>query len=340
MLQSPFMRLAAWRAVSAAAFAQGAAPAGAPLEFEVASVKSSGPLDVSAIVSGKAHVGMTVDNARVDIGSAPLLQTHLPGLQGETGSSGRQAGVAEYRTQADRFDIVAKLPAGATKEQVPEMLKALLADRFKLKLHRDTRETPVYALVVAKGGLKIKEVADEPPPTNAASPAGASTPEEAKPAAPPAKGEMVLGTGENQMRMKPSGSGMVINSKATGEMRTSVENGMIHMQFEKATVEMLMGVVMQYLDRPVVDQTGLKGKYQAELEMSLADAMRVAQRLGVNVPPRPAAEPSQQPADAASDPSGSTVFTSIQRLGLKLEPQKLPYDFIVIDHVERTPSDN
>src|SRR5947199_7819486 len=63
---------------------------------------------------------------------------------------------------SDRFNIAAKLPAGATRDQVPEMLQSLLADRFKLKPHREPRDFPVYALIIGKGGLKIKESAAEP----------------------------------------------------------------------------------------------------------------------------------------------------------------------------------
>lgn len=53
------------------------------------------------------------------------------------------------------YDVVAKLPAGATKDQVPEMLNRLLEERFKLAVHRETKEQKVLALVVAKGGPKL-----------------------------------------------------------------------------------------------------------------------------------------------------------------------------------------
>jgi len=56
---------------------------------------------------------------------------------------------------SEEYDIVAKAPSGAGENQQPAMLRALLADRFKLALHRDTKEIPIYALVVAKNGAKI-----------------------------------------------------------------------------------------------------------------------------------------------------------------------------------------
>ncbi len=66
-----------------------------------------------------------------------------------------------------RYSVLAKLPAGASTDQIPAMLQALLADRLRLKLHHEKRVQPVYALVVAKGGPKLKRPEDktaDPPP--------------------------------------------------------------------------------------------------------------------------------------------------------------------------------
>ena len=60
---------------------------------------------------------------------------------------------------SQRFDVVAKVPGGATKEDARIMLQNLLADRFKLKLHKGSKEAPIYELVAAKGGIKMKEAA-------------------------------------------------------------------------------------------------------------------------------------------------------------------------------------
>src|SRR5579883_2910670 len=58
----------------------------------------------------------------------------------------------------ERFDIVAKAPVGTPERQLAPMMRTLLAERFKLKTHKETREFPVYALVAAKGGIKLKPV--------------------------------------------------------------------------------------------------------------------------------------------------------------------------------------
>ena len=55
-----------------------------------------------------------------------------------------------------RFDISAKLPDGATKDQAPEMLQNLLKERFKVTLHREKKDHPIYALVAGKNGPKLK----------------------------------------------------------------------------------------------------------------------------------------------------------------------------------------
>src|SRR5215470_2614263 len=94
-------------------------PAQQKLAFEVASIKPAAPFD-RQIAAGKMHIGMSVDGARVDIGSMSLadlmalafsVKPHQ--IQGPSWFPG------------DRFDIVAKLPEGATKDQVPQMLQTL-----------------------------------------------------------------------------------------------------------------------------------------------------------------------------------------------------------------------
>ena len=103
------------------------------------------------IASGQAHLGMNVDAARVDIGSLSLAELIRIAY-----------GVKPYQIQgpdwisAERFDVVAKLPEGASKEQVPQMLQALLAERFQLKAHRESKEHSVYALVVGKNGPSLR----------------------------------------------------------------------------------------------------------------------------------------------------------------------------------------
>jgi uncharacterized protein (TIGR03435 family) len=127
-----------------------------------------------------------------------------------------------------------------------------------------------------------------------------------------------------------------------------MDNGALSMDFERMTMEMLSATLSQYLDRPVVDMTGLKGAYQVNLHLAMADAMNMAAKMGAPVPmagapmarPGAPAGPNGSPGESASDPSGGALFASVQQLGLKLEPRKLPYDFLVVDHLEKAPTEN
>src|SRR5580693_752688 len=155
--------------VAGAAFGQTPAPT---LEFEVASIKPAGTLDPAKMMSGEMHVGFKVEGARVDIGFLSL--SDLIGIAYKVKSY--QISGPDWMA-AQRFDIMAKLPEGATKEQAPEMLQALLAERFKLTIHRSSKENQIYALVVGKNGPKLKESPpDEPAPAADGAAASGNTP--------------------------------------------------------------------------------------------------------------------------------------------------------------------
>jgi uncharacterized protein (TIGR03435 family) len=128
--------------------------------FEVASIKPAPPIQtlVAQIQSGKLRAGMTVDGARVDIPFISITNLILAAYK-----------VKPYQIaspdwlKSQMYEIHAKLPEGSNKDQVPEMLQALLAERFKLAFHRETRDLPVYAQLVSKNGRKLKEAVEEAP---------------------------------------------------------------------------------------------------------------------------------------------------------------------------------
>src|SRR5215471_17920813 len=97
-------------------------PAAGPT-FEVASIKPSVPITPEMVKAGKLHAGMKIDGARVDIGNFTVLQLITKAYDVK---SYQVQGLAWMIPLAQRFDVIANLPAGATKEQVPEMLQALL----------------------------------------------------------------------------------------------------------------------------------------------------------------------------------------------------------------------
>jgi uncharacterized protein (TIGR03435 family) len=298
-----------------------------PLAFEVASVKPSEHITPAMIQSGKIHVGMKIDKARVDIGNFSLMQLVCEAYNVKT----YQVVGPEWMKNlagAQRFDVTATMPAGATKEQVPQMLQALLAERFKLVAHKEPgKETNVYALVVAKGGPKFKESTPTPPP---------SEPEKDKPES----------SGSNTATIKTTGNGATV-STGTGEtqkMSMSPDGKSMRMEISNTTIAKLADGLSPMVDRPIVDMTELPGRYDLTLDLSMADLMNAARAAGANVPaPPPAASGGAAgagPADAASDPGGGSLFTAIQALGLKLDKRKMPLASIIIDSTEKVPTEN
>jgi len=95
------------------------------------------------------------------------------------------------------------------------------------------------------------------------------------------------------------------------------------------------GLLSRFVDRPVLDMTELKSKYDLTLEVPLEEVLNLARSQGVNVPFRPSAD-----AGRASEPGTGSIFAAIQQFGLKLEPRKAPIELLVIDHVEKTPTEN
>ena len=293
-------------------------------EFEVASIRAAAQISPQMITSGKLHVGMKIDAGQVDIGYfslrelIPLAYDVKPfQLSGPDWLS------------AQRFDILAKLPEGATKEQVPAMLRALLEERFKLVAHRENREQAVYSLEVGKNGPKFKEAPSE----------------SAAPPKPEGKADMVIGTGDQQVRINRTGGGasMVVSGGEGGTTKiTPGANGQMHMEMERMTMATLAQTLTPMLDRPVVDHTGLKGAFTITLDLNMQDLLQVARvaGAGANFPPPPGAPAGLAPGLTASDPTGGSIFMSVQQLGLKLEKQKAPIETIVVDSVDKNPTEN
>ena len=314
--------------LAVAAVAQAPQAPAPKLAFEVASVKQAPPLDPAAIMSGKAHIGMKIDSARVDIGSlslSDLIRIAYKLKSYQLVSPDWMNGMA-----AQRWDILAKMPPGANKDQVPEMLQGLLADRFKLEFHRDTKEHAAYALTVAKTGLKMKEAPPDPEPAKAE-----PAPPGSDPVPPP---------GNTTPQIKMSGSGdtrtITVGGGEAGNMKMNVGPNGMHMEAERMPMDGLVELLSKLVDKPIVDQTELKGKYKVALDISMAEMMAMARAAGAPVPNAPAGD-GKGPADAASDPTaGGSVFTTVQQLGLKLESKKLPIEILIVDKCEKAPTEN
>ena len=319
---------------SGAALAQTAPNQPAPaqparLAFEVASIKLAAPLDLAKVAQSVAQ------------GQMPRLGPHVDGARAEYRyMSLRELMVLAYKVQpnqisgpdwiaSQRFDIVAKLPEGATKDQTNEMLQSLLEERFKMTLHRETKDHPVFALVVAKDGPKLKESPPDP-----IEPLDANAPIKA--------GEVQMDSEAGPIRMRTNNDGSTtLNMGAQGTVTARMDRSTqtLHLEASKVTMAGFAAMLTQWSQaggRPVVDMTGLKGNYQVAIDFSLAELMAMARSVMPNL--AGAAAPVGEPAGAASEPGGATsIFAAVKALGLRLEERKAPIEQLIIDHVEKTP---
>jgi uncharacterized protein (TIGR03435 family) len=129
------------------------ATAQAPAEFEVATIKPAPPQ-----AEGRTSTRMSSDT---DTGKLNYTNVNLKEVIGKAYKVQQYQITGPDWINTERFDIVARFAPHSAQEQIPLMLQALLADRFKLTLHRETRELPMYALVVAKNGPKFKSTETE-----------------------------------------------------------------------------------------------------------------------------------------------------------------------------------
>jgi uncharacterized protein (TIGR03435 family) len=206
---------------------------------------------------------------------------------------------------SDRYQITAKAEGAPGQNMMRgPMLQALLEDRFKLKIRRDTREAPVYSLTVAKNGPKLQPFQE----------GSCVVLDFSKPPALPGPGEKfpVL----CNMRM----------------LKTA--KPILTWEVHGATLDEFSGELGADLDRIVINKTGITGKFDFQLEFAADETTA-----GINSM-RSGGEPLVTPG-TASDPSGGpSIFTAIQeQLGLKLESAKGPRGFLVIDRVEK-PTEN
>jgi len=208
-----------------------------------------------------------------------------------------------------RYDIAANVPAGATKEQVNAMWQNLLKERFGVALHHESKEFQVDELTVARGGLKLKETDLGPNPDPFTPPDG-----------PPRNRN---GTPEM------NGFGAIVVIFPDGPRAQMTAKGL--------TLADLAARLGQQLHHPVIDRTGLTGRYDFTLEYT-PDLSGV--QLPVPLPGAggPARAPGA-PGDSASEP-GSTLAAAVEKLGLKLSRGKAQLDVIVVDHAERVPTEN
>ncbi len=304
------------------------------LAFDVATIKPSPPLDreklAADLQAGKMpHLGPRVTASRAEYIYMPLneliaLAYNMRNYQ-VTGPDW---------THTERFDIAATMPEGATRDDAPAMLRALLEDRFKLQAHKETQEHKVLALLVGKSGPKLKPSTAEAQPVD--------------PDAPLEPNEMVMDGPDGPVRITRKGNGaMVFNLGKRGIVTSAIDTQNQALRLESSMVTMsgfaetLSTVLAQMGGQLVVDQTGLKGNYEVAVEISFADLMAMARSQGELPPPSSAPAGSASTGPVASDPGGApSIFQSVKQLGLDLEERKASVEQLIVDHVEKMPTEN
>ncbi len=308
--------------------------------FEVATIKPSPPMDIAKLAAalqagGKMPIGANVENLR-----AEYMYLDLKSLISLAyGVRPYQITGPDWMT-ATHFDIVARMPEGSKKEDAPKMLQALLEERFKLTTHRGSAEHPVLALLVGKGGPKLK--------------ASTGTPLAIDESAPLKPGELKMDGSDGPVRVKvdmTTGSS-VIDMGLKGKMayRMDPATQSLHLDFSMVTMDGFADLTTQLFTqlggtggRQVVDMTGIKGNYDATVQLSLVDMIAMVRAAGADIPGAPGGAGGPGNIPVAPDPGGgggTSLADAVQSMGLKLESRKATVDQLFVDHLEKTPTEN
>lgn len=288
------------------AYSQTAAPA---LTFEVASVKPAPPPDGRGrTVRATGIPGSRFGNDPGRFTAENFSLANLITMAYE---------IPHYRLSAPgelnmvMFNIEARMPVDTTKEQFQVMLRNLLVERFGLKVHWESRQMEMYELVVAKNGPKLKEAALDPP----SDADEASPPRPAGPPGPPKRGP-------DGFPIPPPGN----------QRWMAIMNGKGVMRGHNESAAEMAAMFSNQVGHPVTDGTGLKGKYDYTVYWSTSAGRAMP------APPPTADGAARPPVDDADGPS---LFAALQeQLGLKLEAKKGQVQVLIVDHVEKTPTEN
>lgn len=190
---------------------------------------------------------------------------------------------------SEGYDITATLSPDSTKEQFAGMMRRLLAERFHLVSHRDTKVMPVYAMIVGKTGLKLKAVEEGAP-----------------------------GAGNQSMQSGSAGT------RIWGKFR----------------LDQLAASITFTVGRPVLDMTELKELYDIDISW-VSEESESAQTKGVAAGGGAAAIRAPEKSLAPDGNAAGSVFAALQdKCGLKLEARKSPIEILVVDQVDKVPTEN
>jgi uncharacterized protein (TIGR03435 family) len=221
-------------------------------------------------------------------------------------------------TKTDRFDIEARFPEEANKDDNRKMLQTLLKDRFKLTYHIEEKELESDVLVVGKHGAKLKPSLPDPVNPEIAAPPRT---EESNVKTEPAKSAVTSN--------KDGSTTMNMGEQGTQTLKFNQENWSQHWEVSKMTMEVFAQRLITCLGTGihlVTDLTEIKGEYQLAWDCPMP----------IRRPPTSKDSASVLPSDPQDD---SVLARSLDAMGLRLEKRKMLQDVYVIDHVDK-PSEN
>jgi uncharacterized protein (TIGR03435 family) len=214
------------------------------------------------------------------------------------------------------------------------MVRSMVEERFQLKAHMETRELPIYNLVVAKDGPKIKRSEDQTPVTQTqVQPPQLCGPLPGAPTTPPVP---LIPPGQRGSPFDP-------NSPAPrGFMGGLFSQSMFMLRGSAVPLSNMIGMMQQQVGRPVIDKTELTGLYDFVLRFSPEGLTSTP--FGAPPPPTPPPPPLQGGAPPVAGAAPATeplpsIFTALQEVGLRLESTKGPVEVLVIDSVQK-PTEN
>ncbi|MGA3186953.1 MAG: TIGR03435 family protein [Bryobacteraceae bacterium] len=289
-------------------------------EFEAASVKPAAPPD-----SGRMMVGMRGGPGSSDPGRINYTNVQLKEVMAAAYDVKVHQISGPDWLDSERFDITATMAPDTTKAQFHVMLQKLLADRFKLTLHHEKKDLPAFVLTVGKKGSKMKQSEEEPAKKVGEAGADDGSPVEFGAGGRGGPGKMPLG--KDGFPDLPGGG--------RGGPSMIMMPGKAKLMANKTTMAEFADQLERFVNRPVVDQTELKGKF----DFVLYFAPDMGAMMGGRGVPPPPPDGGGRGGDGAEEVP--TIFVAVQeQLGLKLESQKAAVDVLVIDHMEKVPTEN
>lgn len=227
--------------------------------------------------------------------------------------------VPSWVTGAPRVEIRAKMPSGSTPNDLPEMLRTLLAERFGMAAHFEPRPVDVYELRVGPQGVKMLQVAavDDRTTPFSLGPGGSDV--------------MAGSEGRTRMLMSPDGVVRLITEDTNIE-RASTTNTVVY-DATRARLPQLVDMVSSSLGMPVLDKTGLTGLYRFRIELPKNGAIASAALQTFNGQSNTAPMTNLSSQDVAAS-------QSVAALGLRLERRRIPVNVLVVDKLLRSPTPN